>query len=385
MHRITRVKATPLNVPIRFVAGEIRRETSLSACYVEVETDQGIVGHGLTAITEEEVIGAIVDAVAGPAIVGMHALAHEAVWDRLYWLLCPRGQTGYGMHAIAAIDVALWDIKGKILGQPVWRLLGGARNRVPLYATFGFGFLDREALAASAHACQAQGFDHLKMVVGHGAMQRRDEPRPLGEVIREDAERVRIVREAAGAQAGLYIDANCSLDAFHANKLARAVADCDLGFFEEPVSRNDVHAMADLRRQTGVAVAAGQNEGLAFRFRDMLAAGAVDCVQPNVVISGGYTQAAKIAGMADAHGVALANGGAFPLHNMHLHAGLANGGRVEWHLVAVEMMRQLYDGFPEPERGWLTLPETPGLGFEPDRARIRELAKLPASGGRGKG
>src|SRR5690606_5051555 len=150
----------------------------------------------------------------------MDAMAHEAVWDRLYWLLCPRGQTGYGMHAVAAIDVALWDIKGKVLGQPVWRLLGGARNRVPLYATFGFGFLDRDALAESARACLEQGFTDLKMVVGHGAMQRRDEPRPLGAVIREDAERVRIVRDAIGAEAGLYIDANCSLDAFHAGKLA---------------------------------------------------------------------------------------------------------------------------------------------------------------------
>lgn len=385
MHQITRVKATPLNIPLRFVAGGVQRQTSLSACYVEVETAEGVIGHGLTAITEEEVVGQVIDAVAGPAILGMDAMAHEAVWDRLYWLLCPRGQTGYGMHAVAAIDVALWDIKGKVLGQPVWRLLGGARNRVPLYATFGFGFLDREALAESARACLEQGFTDLKMVVGHGAMQRRDEPRPLGAVIREDAERVRIVRDAIGAEAGLYIDANCSLDAFHAGKLARAVAECDLGFFEEPISRNDVHAMADLRRQTGVAVAAGQNEGLSFRFRDMLMAGAVDCVQPNVVISGGYTQAAKIAGMADAHGVAVANGGAFPLHNMHLHAGLANGGRVEWHLVAVEMMRQLYHSFPEPQAGWLTLPDAPGLGFEPNADAIRELGRLPPSGGRGKG
>lgn len=383
--QISRVTATPLNIPIQFRAGSIARDTSLSACHVEVETSDGLVGHGFTAITEEEVIASIINQVAGPALRGMDALTHEAAWDRLYWLLCPRGQTGYGMHAIAAIDIALWDIKGKALNQPIWKLLGGARPRVPLYATFGFGFLDQDALAESAAACIQNGFQHLKMVVGHGALQRRDEPRPLAEVIRSDIARVRRVRDTIGPDTYLYIDANCSLDAYHAEKLARGVTEYDIAFFEEPVTQNDVHAMANLRRRTGIAVAAGQNEGLAFRFRDMLLAQAVDVIQPNVVITGGFTQTVKIAGMAEAFNVGLANGGAFPLHNMHLHAGLANGGRVEWHLVAVEMMRQIYQDFPLPENGWLTLPNAPGLGFEPNRDAIRELARNPGSGGKGKG
>lgn len=383
--KIARVHATPLNVPLDYAAGGVRRSTSLSACHVEVETDDGLVGHGLTAITEEEVAAHIINAVAGPALVGLDPMNHEAAWNKLYWLLCPRGQTGYGMHAVAALDVALWDIKGKALGLPVWKLLGGARSRVPVYTTFGFNFLDRDALAEAARACVADGFSHLKMVVGHGALQRRDEPRPLDEVIREDARRVAAVREAVGAGPSIYIDANCSLDGFHAEKLALSVRDCGIAFFEEPVTQNDVRLMADLRRRTGIAVAAGQNEGLAYRFRDMLAAGAVDYAQPNVVISGGYTQAAKIAGMAEAYNVPVANGGAFPLHNMHLHAGLAHGGRVEWHLVAVDMMKKLYRNIPEPRDGWLELPHGPGLGFEPDHEAIAEIAKLPGSAGKGKG
>ena len=90
---------------------------------------------------EEDVIAQIVNGVAGPAILGDDPLNHERVWDKLYWTLMPRGQTGYAAHALAAIDIALWDIKGKALGQPVWRLLGGARDRAPVYATFGFGFI----------------------------------------------------------------------------------------------------------------------------------------------------------------------------------------------------------------------------------------------------
>lgn len=383
--KITSVRATPLNVPLTYERGAIRRETSLSACYVEIETDQGLIGHGLTAITEEEVIAYLINEVAGPALIGMDPMATEAIWNKLYWLLCPRGQTGYGMHGVAALDVALWDLKGKQLGQPVWRLLGAARSRVPVYTTFGFGFLELDALVEAARQCVGEGFRHLKMVVGHGALQRRDEPHPLQDVIREDARRIRAVREAVGADADIYIDANCSLDAYHARRLVDMTRDCNLAFFEEPITQNDVHALRDLRQSTGMALAVGQNEGLSFRFRDLLGAGAVDFVQPNVVISGGYTQCAKIAGMAEAFNTSIANGGAFPLHNMHLHAGLANGGRVEWHLVAVEMMNQLYLGTPRPRDGWLELPEAPGLGFEPNRDAIREIAKYPSSRGRGKG
>lgn len=373
--KITQVRAFPFQLPLEFKAGSVRRDTALPGCHVEIETDTGLVGYGFTAITQAAVIHTAIEAVAAPALIGQDPLRTEALWDKLYWLMCPRGQTGYGMHAIAALDVALWDLKGKFFGQPIWKLLGGARPRVPLYATFGFGFLDDEALVESALACQDAGFNHLKMVVGHQGLQRRDEPRLLSDLVQTDATRVRRVREAVGSEAGLYVDANCSLDAFHAEQLARRIVDYDIGFFEEPVSQNNVMAMADLRRRTGIAVAAGQNEGLAFRFRDMLVHGSVDVVQPNVVISGGYTQAMRIAGMAEAFGVAVANGGAFPLHNMHFHAGIAHGGRVEWHLVAMDMMRRVYEGFPEPEHGWLTLPDTPGLGFEPRRDAIREYAR----------
>ena len=253
--KITSVRATPLNVPLTYERGAIRRETSLSACYVEVETDQGLIGHGLTAITEEEVIAYLINEVAGPALIGMDPMATEAIWNKLYWLLCPRGQTGYGMHGVAALDVALWDLKGKQLGQPVWRLLGAARSRVPVYTTFGFGFLELDALVEAARQCVGEGFKHLKMVVGHGALQRRDEPRPLQDVIREDAQRIRAVREAVGADADIYIDANCSLDAYHAKRLVDMTRDCNLAFFEEPITQNDVHALRDLRQSTGMALA----------------------------------------------------------------------------------------------------------------------------------
>src|SRR3954465_11194273 len=233
--KIARVTATPLNVPLHVTLAGADRKTSLACVHVEVETAQGLTGHGFTAITEEDVIAQIVNGVAGPAIIGDDAMAHEAIWEKLYWKTMPRGQTGYAAHALAAIDLALWDIKGKALGQPVWRLLGGARERVPLYATFGFGFFDREQLAAAAKLWVAQGFARLKMTVGNEALRHRDK-RPVMEVIREDAARVRAVREAVGPEVELFLDANCNLDLYHASKLAEMVKTYGISFFEEPLT-----------------------------------------------------------------------------------------------------------------------------------------------------
>ena len=382
--KITRVRATPLHLPVTVDAGGRTRTTSLSLCLVDVETDTGLTGTGMTAITEEEVVAAIVDGVAAHALVGLDPLRHELVWDRLHWLLAPRGQSGYASHAIAAIDLALWDLKGQALGQPCWRLLGGARDAVPVYATFGFAFLDRDALADAARDWVARGFTRLKMTVGHHALQRRDEPRPLREIVAEDVQRVRAVREAVGPGVQIAVDANCSLDALHAAWLAERIEPFDIAFFEEPVAGNDVPTLAQLRSRTRIPLAAGQNEGLASRFRDLLAAGALDIVQPNACITGGFTQCGRIAGMAAAFHAGFANGGAWPHHNMHLHAGLANGGLVEYHVVAVECCRQVFDDLPEPRDGVLALPDRPGLGFAPNRERVAELAKRALSRGAGK-
>ncbi|MFO1220012.1 MAG: mandelate racemase/muconate lactonizing enzyme family protein [Burkholderiaceae bacterium] len=382
--KITRIHATPLHLPVAVEVAGRSRTTSLSLCLVDVETDSGLVGTGMTAITEEEVIAAVVNEIAGHALAGMDPMRHEQIWERLYWLLTPRGQSGYASHAVAAIDLALWDLKGKALGQPCWRLLGGARTEVPVYATFGFAFLERDELAAAAKTWVERGFRRLKMTVGHHGLARRDEPRPLDTLIAEDVRRVRAVREAVGPEVQIYIDANCSLDYFHAQWLAQRIEDCDISFFEEPVSHNDIPNLVKLRHKTAIPLAAGQNEGLATRFRDMMTAQAVDVVQPNACISGGFTQCLRIAGMASAFNTRFANGGAWPHHNMHLHAGLANGTLVEYHSVAVDCCRQVFDDLPVPSQGMLALPDKPGLGFEPNRARVAELAKRPGSRGAGK-
>ncbi len=382
--KIVKVTATPLNVPLHITVMGMDKKTSLAACYVEVETDTGIIGHGLTSITEEDVVAQVVNGVMAPNLIGDDPLLTERIWEKMYWTTMPRGQTGYAAHALAAVDLALWDIKGKALNLPVWKLLGGARARVPVYATFGFGFFDREQLAAAAKKWVADGFRRLKMTVASEALKHKDE-RPVMDAIREDAKRVQAVREAVGPDVEIFIDANCNLDLYHATKLVEMIRPCNISFFEEPLTQNDIPGMAQLRRNTGIALACGQNEGLIYRFRDLLAAQAIDYAQPNVCITGGFSQCVKIAGLAASHNVSVANGGAWSYHNMHLQAGVANGSLVEHHYLAVELYKTLFTGMIMPADGWLALPDAPGLGFEPNRDAIREIAKLPLSAGRAKG
>ncbi len=369
--KITAIRAHALNLEMSLDITTPAKTARHQVCVVEIDTDSGITGHGITSIGPAKPIQTAVETLATPAIMGMDPLNNDRIWDKLYWTLVPRGQSGIGMHAIAAIDIALWDIKGKALGQPIWRLLGGARDLCPVYATFGFGFYETEELPHAAEAWMKRGFSRLKMTVGNSALQRRDEPRLLSDVIIEDTRRVAAVREAVGPDAELFIDANCSLDYFHAVELAGALSPYHITFFEEPITQNDVRQMADLRRQTGMRVACGQNEAHSYRFRDMLIAGAVDIIQPNVVITGGFTQCQKIAALASGFNVGIDNGGAWPFFNAHLQAGLANGGLVEYHYSSVEACRLIYDGLPDPADGWLTMSDAPGLGFELNTERLQ--------------
>jgi L-alanine-DL-glutamate epimerase-like enolase superfamily enzyme len=373
-HKIARVKATAVAVPIDFARFGNDRVRPNSMCLAEVETEDGVIGHGLTSITQGTVIAKMINDVAGPAIVGADALAHERVWQTLYWTLTPWGQSGQGSHAISAIDLALWDIKGKIFNEPLWRLMGGARDRIEAYATCGFSFFDKEQLQSAVTAMVADGFRALKMQVGRPGLDRRGGGKTIAAIIEGDVERVGWVREAVGPEVEIAIDAGCRLDLPGAVELARRLEPLGISCFEEPILQNDVRLLADMRSRISIPLSAGQNEGQAYRFRDMLMAGAVDIAQPNVIITGGITQCLKIAGMAAAFNTPISNGGGCPYHNMHLQAGVANGTSIEYQLNSAGACRMIFEGLPEITGGWVEMPEAPGFGFSPNADAIAEYA-----------
>jgi L-alanine-DL-glutamate epimerase-like enolase superfamily enzyme len=373
--KIARVRARALTPPVRIVAPGIDRITPRSIVFAEIETDSGILGHGITGLGPTGSIAEFINRTAGPLIVGMDAREIARVWNVLYREFCHRGQTGIAYHGLSAIDIALWDIRGKALGEPVWRLLGGARNRVPCYVTCGLPSMDREQLAAVARHWVEQGFGGVKMVVGVIARDHAADFPNMTEALREDSNRVKAIRDAVGPGIDIAIDINCEIDPAQALALARMCALYDVAFVEEPVPDNDPRRMADFRRRAGMQVAAGQSMGGLSRFRELLAHEAVDILQPNVVNCGGYTGGLRVADLALAHAMPICNGGGSTQHNLHLQAGAVNGTVCEWHpYQSAGAVAMVCPTAPKPRNGWLELSDTPGLGFDPDPVALKEFA-----------
>jgi L-alanine-DL-glutamate epimerase-like enolase superfamily enzyme len=358
--KIARLEATTHRVPVRvpLLDAPILREL----VFVRVETDTGLTGYGLTGPIQRTAVRALITGEIAPLLVGRDPLRTERHWHDLFARLNPRAQTGAWSSAVSAVDIALWDLKGKLFGQPVWRLLGGAQPAVPAYVTFGLLEYTREQLVEAARQRVAEGHDKLKLVVAI------DGGRNLG----EDAARVRAVREAVGDGIELMVDANYLFAFPQARELCRRIEPYGITWFEEPVYGNDARLLAQLRRQTRIPIAAGQNEGHKWRHRELLVHEAVDVLQPNVVWVGGYTEAVKVAAMAQAWNVPIANGGGWPHHNMHLIAGVANGWRVEFHVPMWLAGEQIFRNPPAPVRGMVTLPDAPGLGLEPREDVLRD-------------
>jgi L-rhamnonate dehydratase len=370
-HRIARVAATPLRVPCDFSWLGVPRRGAQAMCLVEIETDTGLVGHGVTQHADPVATAAEINAVGGK-LAGLDPLLNERIWHVLYWTLSGGAQTQYASAAISAIDTAVWDIKGQALGVPVATLLGGARSRVQAYGTIGVPGADIEQLVEAARRLVAIGMTTIKTQAGRPGLDHLKGDKPLIDIVRDDALRVAALRKALGDDIEIGIDAQCRLDLPHAMELVRLIAPYNVGFFEEPLIQNDVRLMADMRRRTGMQLHAGQSEGLSFRYRDMLVHDAIDVLQPNVARTGGFTQCARIAGLASAFNVPI-NGGGYFWHMMHLQAGVAAGTTVEYQTAAAGACEALFEGLAPLDHGWVTVPDTPGLGFRPRPEMIREF------------
>ena len=371
--KIRKITCWLLRIPFTFPL--VKEEQHALASFVEVETDEGLKGHALSTYPLKYGIREFINREAAPAIHGMDALRPEEVRTRLFWTTARKHFMGAWNCAASLIDIALWDIKGKATGQPVWKLLGGARNRLPAYITFGLPRYSTEELIEVARMLIEDGQTSLKMVVAAGAHE-HDEilGQPTDASILEDAKRVHALLDAVGPGIELMMDANKGATYPQALRLAKLCEPCDLVWFEDPVLQGDPRLMARLRMQTTIPIAAGSTATSDLLFlREYLMREAVDYLQPNVRDIGGYTQGLKAGAIAQAFNVPLSMGGNYPHLNMHLHAGLPNGGRVEYHWQGWKCVEALFDGAPPPINGTVTLPEGAGLGFTP-KAGILDLA-----------
>jgi L-alanine-DL-glutamate epimerase-like enolase superfamily enzyme len=358
--RIASVQATMHNIPVHVPL--LERTMKRPIIFVEIKTDEGVTGYGLTSGAQRFGIKEFINRELAPFLKGRNPLETEALWHQMYLTFNPRSQTGVWSSAVSAVDIALWDIKGKHYKEPVWRLLGGAKKTVPAYITFGLLEFDRQQLVEMARRYVGDGQDKLKMVV---AVNNAEDPA-------EDAARVKAVREAVGDKVELMMDANYLFSFNRALELAKRVEPYNITWFEEPLYGNDARLLAQLRQRSSIPISAGQNEGSRFRHLELLLHKAVDILQPNVCYVGGYTEGLKVAAMAQAFNILLANGGGWPHHNMHLQAAVSNGWRVEFHYLMWKVGETIYRSTPQPKKGWVTLTEDPGLGLEPKREVLEE-------------
>jgi L-alanine-DL-glutamate epimerase-like enolase superfamily enzyme len=350
--KITNVKASIHRIPVEVPL--LKEQIVTPIVFTTVETDTGVTGYGLTRGGQRFGMKEFINREVAPFLRGKNPLETERVWNDLLKQFNARVQTGMWSSAVSTIDIALWDIKGKHYNEPVWRLLGGAQNPVQAYITFGLKQYKKEQLVEVAKQLVTQGEKRLKMVVAV------DPENP-----KIDAARVEAVRDGVGDDVELMVDANYLFSFNRALELCKLIEPLGITWFEEPLYQNDALLLADLRRHTFIPIAAGQNEGHRFRHRELIANHAVDIAQPNVCSVGGYTEAVKVAALAQAFNLPIANGGGWPHHNMHLQAAMANGWRVEFHFEMWGIGDKVYKEPPAPVNGWVTLPETPGLGLEP--------------------
>jgi L-alanine-DL-glutamate epimerase-like enolase superfamily enzyme len=361
---IRRIETIPIRVPLgRIYRGSYYEMSHRSTIITRVYTDEGIVGEAYAGDEDAGLleIDAIIHEEIEPQLIGADAMAIERCWER------SRGVTfnilrdrRLGLVAQACVDTALWDAIGKALNQPLWRLWGGYRDRLPMISIGGY-YDGTGTIADEITHLRETGMAGMKFKVGG-----RD---PV-----TDADRFRQARRAAGDDFILAADANQGWTREEAITFARLVADQDLRWFEEPCRwHNDRRAMRDVRTMGGVAVCAGQSEFSAGGCRDLMVEGAIDVCNFDASWSGGPTEWRRVAGMALTFDVTMGHHEE-PQVAGHLLASIPHGAYVEcFHPDRDPIWWNLIANRPKLIDGELRLPDAPGLGWELDEDYIEHF------------
>ena len=290
--RIADMQCHVLEAPLSEPFGWSFNQTSVrQSCLVEVVAEDGTSGWGECfgpAVLNAAVVGAF-----RSCLVGQDAFATERHWQTIYNTFRDQGQKGLVVTALSGLDIALWDLKGRLWGQPIHRLMGGPlRQDVQAYATGTYrrGTDDPITYITEEVADYVrQGFSAVKLKIGFG--------------VEEDAKLIAAVRETIGPRIGLMLDANHGFDAIEAIALGRKVAHLDIGWFEEPVVPDDLDSYVEVRRGQPIPVAGGECEFTRWGFREVFTRRAIDIIQPDTCAAGGLSECKKIADMATAFGV----------------------------------------------------------------------------------
>ncbi len=373
------VLTSDLEQPFRIWGGPATRRDSV---VVRIETADGAVGWGecvCHGTQRGDTAKAFIEGVYRPLLIGRSPFEIDVLWELMYNTTRPYGG-GAAVHALSGVDVALWDLQGRILGRPVHELLGGAhRSELIPYAT-GFyrveGRTYPEAAVEEARRHVVDGFTSFKVKIGYG--------------IADDLAVISAIRDAVGPDVLIAVDANCAYDAPTARRLLLEMEPLKVHFFEEPLKADDIEGYKTLRGTTGTFIATGENLFGKFDFARWISEGAVDIYQPDVCSAGGPTELRKIAAIAQAH-----NATVIP-HVWGTGIGLAAAIQVTATLPptarafqftgqpTLELDRSAHP-FRESiigdtirlEDGVVKVPTGPGLGIDVDTDVVAEYAQTP--------
>ncbi len=339
-----------------------------SAFLIQVETDEGVTGIG-SCSGNGAILEAILTKVLKPLLLGRDPCLITELWDRIYVGAGVRlfGSRGIGVVALSGVDIALWDILGKVKNTPIHQLLSNSpRNKVELYATALYpdqiGGDVEKALSFAA-----QGFRGVKIKLGFD--------------LDSDLERVRAVRAAVGKEFPLMTDANMGYDLKVALRAIPLLRECGVGWLEEPLFVEDIDGHAELRSRSQVPIALGENLHTRFAFQEYILRGAVDILQPDVARAGGISEVKEIGTLAEKHGLPLSlhtYGDAVGLAaSAHMAAALKNSTVMELDCTYNPLQTALLREPLKVQGGTLIPPQGPGLGIELDPDA---LAKYQYSG-----
>lgn len=361
------VLKSPLPEPFAFSQGWVGQR---SATLVEVATDAGVIGWGeafAQGLEAPEIAAAVIDKALRPLVTGADPLDTEVLWHRMYHATRDFGRKGSVIAAISALDIAFWDIAGKVHEVPVYRLLGGAfRTSIEPYAT-GFyrvkGQGEARRLGEEALRHFDAGFRAMKVKLGYG--------------VDDDLAVMREIRRALGERAvTLMVDTNHAYGRVEALRLGYALEDYDLRWYEEPVAPEDLAGYRELRAKLRVPIAGGENEHTLYGFRDLLSTRAVDVAQPDIGSCGGFTACRHIGALAQAHGIevnphvwgsAVAQAASLQLIAalpVAHHALFAREPILEYDRSSHPFRRELISKPIELVDGRVPVPAAPGLGIE---------------------
>ncbi|MFI3280902.1 MAG: mandelate racemase/muconate lactonizing enzyme family protein [Rikenellaceae bacterium] len=345
-------------------------------CVVKLTTESGLIGWG-EGYGPANIIKAGIDFLK-PIVMGRNPLESDVIWSDMFRRSIDYARKGVLMSAISAIDVAIWDLKGKILKQPVSTLLGGRyRERVEVYAT-GFYFTDamegcmEQALAQEAKEYLAQGYSAMKMKVGLG--------------VEQDIKNVEAIRNAVGDKVRLGVDSNHAYNVREAIELANRLEPYNIMWFEEPISPDDYAGYRELRSRTTIPLAGGECEFRCDGFKTLLENRCVDYIQPETGTTGGITEQKRISTIASTYHVEMTphnwGTGIIIAANLHITANLHYApGRIfdkepllEFDRSSNRIREELITEPFAAVNGYIDVPTGHGLGVEVDEDKLKYFA-----------